>query len=89
MHDLISLLVKWIRVLESDKPKLSKAAENFIGITSHFIEHLPESPLRKQKKQEVKKWTTKSMALKDIHHAANIMEPNFNGACLSRKQQEK
>jgi hypothetical protein len=88
-QELIHPIVKWIFLLESDKTKISTVPQCFKELNDHFTKCLAGSLLAEKERQDVTKSYNKrkDMALKDIHYAAHILDPKFNGECLSKSEQ--
>lgn len=88
-HDLITPIVKWITLLESDTSRLSLVVESFKELEDHLAKVLPLSPFTKQEEKQLKEAVQKrrDMALQPIHFAANILDPKYNGVHLSRDEQ--
>jgi hypothetical protein len=89
LQELIHPNVKSIFLLESDKAKISTVPQCFKELNDHFTKCLAGSLLTEKERQDVTKSHNKrkDMALKDIDYAAHILDPKFNGECLSRSEQ--
>ena len=69
-------------------PKLV-VPECFKELNDHFTNCLPGSLLTEKERQDVTKNLSKrkDMALIHTHYATHILDPKFNGGCLSRNEQ--
>lgn len=89
VQDLLIPIVKWITILESNKLRISMVVEAFREISDILKELVPSAPISKKEEgatlKSIKK--RKSMALKPIHYAANILDPKFQGVNLSFDEQ--
>ncbi|GAB6019011.1 hypothetical protein CHUAL_013995 [Chamberlinius hualienensis] len=88
LYALISPVVKWIGILEFDQPKLSEIIECFRELSDHFEKTLPLIFNKTEAHELLSLFNVKkNLALQDIHYAANILDPKFNGGSLTRDEQ--
>jgi len=85
--NLVELLrpgLKWITLLEGDKPSISATVEAFAELKNHFTAMLPKSPLTKKHEKDALTILEdrKDFCLKTVHFAANLLDPGFTGRNL-------
>lgn len=81
-------IVKWITILESDKLTMSKVCVAVKEIEECLIANLEELPIKSNEEKELitSFENRKTILLKPIHLAANLLDPNHFGASLSNSQ---
>jgi len=90
MADLLTPIVKWISKLESDEPLIHKTYFAFSEIEDELKTVLPTSPVTKAEEQIILKEfrNRKTHALKAIHYAAALLDPERQGDLLSQEELE-
>jgi hypothetical protein len=87
-HDLIHPIVSWITILEGDDPKLSYVSQAFSEIAKSSLSVVETAPLTRKEEEMVIEAIEKraNMAMRDIHYAANILDPSRLGQDISEDQ---
>ncbi|XP_065656505.1 uncharacterized protein LOC136081964 [Hydra vulgaris] len=85
---LLSPIADAIKKTESNTPLLSTVVETFHFLEDHIFKNLTVSPFSKKEEEEAKKIfkKRKDFCLTEIHLAANILDPKFQGRVLTGEQ---
>lgn len=85
---ILDPIVKWITLLEGDTLRISQVALAFKDIENNFKTHVPTLPILKSEEDDCFTNFTKRkrMAVKPLHYAANLLDPNFRGEHLNNDE---
>lgn len=89
IHHLFYPIFQWITVLKSENTRLSMVVECFKELHRHLERFLPDSPLTNTENASILRVFHKRRraALKNIHFAANMLDPRYNGDGLNTDEQ--
>jgi len=82
---LLQPVAQWITVIESDKPQLSLIARLFGELAIHF--ETTSTPLTKQQQKAsiASLAARREFCLKNVHKAANLLDPRYIGKHLTEE----
>ncbi|XP_034935220.1 uncharacterized protein [Chelonus insularis] len=85
---LMKPIVKWINILEGDNPLINKVPECFYDLYNHFNNAFNNIGNIFSEEEKLSIYTClenrKTMALRPIHYAANLLDPQLKGKNLNR-----
>ena len=85
---LLAPIADAIKITEADSPMLSSIVETFYILEENNNQNIVASPLTKKEEAEMKKLFAKrkKFCLTEIHLAANLLDPKYQGRYLNGEQ---
>lgn len=86
---ILKPIVKWITLLEGDTTfNISQVIVALDDIETEFNKYVPELPISKAEEKQIigVLMNRKKMAVKPIHFAANLLDPNYKGESLNKEE---
>lgn len=87
-HQLVSPLAKWIKIIESDLPKLSSVPFIFTELETSFKNTIHKCKYLKNEEKNIMKArkNRKNFCISNIHNAAHLLDPKYFGKCLNPEE---
>lgn len=87
-HQLVSPLAKWIKIIESDLPKLSSVPFIFKELETSFKNTIHNCIYLKTEEKNIMKTLKirKEFCISSIHNAAHLLDPKYFGKCLNPEE---
>lgn len=87
-HQVVNPLAKWIKIIESDVPKLSSVPFIFKELETSFKNTIQKCKYFKTEEKNIMKSLKirKEFCISNIHNAAHLLDPKYLGKCLNTEE---
>lgn len=87
-HQVVNPLAKWIKIIESDVPKLSSVPFIFKELETSFKNTIQKCKYFKTEEKNIMKALKirKEFCISNIHNAAHLLDPKYLGKCLNTEE---